>query len=291
MTNPQQPPSPRRTFSDRMSAVGARINRALTSEGQLRPNQNGYDPETESITSTIVEPEDHSGYYSGRGGAGNFHPNPAHPKFKDFNNDGDNSSYTKSASLEEEDAQEFPWPRGRDRAPAVRGTPRYTGRGGFGNFNRRPVAPIDPAAAIREQEILRAHAEREAERAPFRVRSSGRGGFGNMVSPAPVRVPIPILPTSADGGSPTMPRARSRSVDPVSAPTALPSAVHRGMPKAKVYRASGMPQPRGGSVGVNGSAASRVNGTMAVNIPTNPNTHPHVGGSTNTNGNGSARGT
>lgn len=46
--------SPRRTFSDRISAVGAKINRALSSDAG-RPSQNGYNPETESITSTIVE--------------------------------------------------------------------------------------------------------------------------------------------------------------------------------------------------------------------------------------------
>jgi hypothetical protein len=44
-------PSSRRTFSDRISSVGAKINRALSSDA----GRGGYNPETESITSTVVE--------------------------------------------------------------------------------------------------------------------------------------------------------------------------------------------------------------------------------------------
>jgi hypothetical protein len=46
--------SPRRTFSDRISAVGAKINRALSNDAG-RASQHGYDPETESIANTVVE--------------------------------------------------------------------------------------------------------------------------------------------------------------------------------------------------------------------------------------------
>lgn len=56
MASPQRPSSssvPRRTLSDRISAVGAKINRALSNEGRAR--QGGYDADAESITSTIVE--------------------------------------------------------------------------------------------------------------------------------------------------------------------------------------------------------------------------------------------
>ncbi|KAJ7633656.1 hypothetical protein DFH06DRAFT_689987 [Mycena polygramma] len=184
--------SPRRTFSDRISAVGAKINRALSSDTG-RSSQNGYDPETESIASTMVEGTDRSSsrgrnfQSSGRGGAGNIHAT-ANPN--------------AAASGPPEVPQEFPWPRGRERAPVVRATPvspvvRSTGRGGSGNFSQPP--PTDPSYSLRDREILRAHAE--ADRAA--VRSSGRGGIGNIVTP--------------DGAA----RSRSRSIDPAAAPPGL----------------------------------------------------------------------
>ncbi|KAJ7509468.1 hypothetical protein B0H11DRAFT_1959745 [Mycena galericulata] len=181
------PPQSRRTFSERISAVGAKINRALSSEGRV--SQNGYDPETESITSTIVEGSDRSssrrrdpGYHSsGRGGAGNFH----------------SAAPTNSNG----DVQEFPWPRGRERAPVPRPSPaapavRSTGRGGSGNFSQSPPA-ADPSYSLRDRELMRAHAE--AEKNNFK--SSGRGGIGNITQPTP--------------------RSRSRSIDPISAPTSM----------------------------------------------------------------------
>ncbi|KAJ7097092.1 hypothetical protein B0H15DRAFT_824785 [Mycena belliarum] len=199
MTSPQRTsassasPSSRRTFSDRISAVGAKINRALSSEGRTSQNQHqsGYDPETESITSTIVEGGDRSGsrgrdtsvHSSGRGGAGNFH------------------SLSNSNTGPTGEAQEFPWPRGRERAPVARAAPasatsRSTGRGGSGNFNQSPPA-TDPSHSLRDREILRAHAEAERNV----VRSSGRGGMGNIVTPDT--------------------RSRSRSIDPISSPTSM----------------------------------------------------------------------
>ncbi|KAJ7152754.1 hypothetical protein C8R43DRAFT_1003627, partial [Mycena crocata] len=154
MASPQHSvsPSARHTFSDRISAVGAKINRALSSE-KRRPSQSParYDPETESIASTIVEGADRScsrgrdaGFHSsGRGGAGNVH--------------------STSASEAQVQSQEFPWPRGRERVPAFRPegegaqvqtqtqskpTARSTGRGGSGNFSRSP-APIDQSLSLR----------------------------------------------------------------------------------------------------------------------------------------------
>ncbi|KAJ7720087.1 hypothetical protein DFH07DRAFT_972731 [Mycena maculata] len=191
MTSPENtssssvPPHSRRTFSERISAVGAKINRALSSEG--RPSQNGYNAETESIASTVVEGNGRSGsrgrdsgyHSSGRGGAGNFHATPT-------NANGE--------------VQEFPWPRGRERAPvsqqAAPGV-RSTGRGGSGNFSQSPPA-TDLSYSLRDRELMRAHAETE-KNAP---RSSGRGGIGNIVNPNS--------------------RSRSRSTDPVSSPTSMP---------------------------------------------------------------------
>ncbi|KAJ7154614.1 hypothetical protein C8R46DRAFT_1117906 [Mycena filopes] len=186
--------SSRRTFSERISAVGAKINRAMSKDGGGRPSQPGYDPETESIASTLVDGDDRSRsrsrdiHSSGRGGAGNFYTNS------------NGHGYGANAPGE----QEFPWPRGRERAPA-REAPvaapfvRSTGRGGRGNFSQSPPA-ADPSYSLRDREILRAHAE--AEKNGIR-RSSGRGGMGNMVS--------------TDAAA----RSRSRSIDPVASPTAM----------------------------------------------------------------------
>ncbi|KAJ7073310.1 hypothetical protein B0H15DRAFT_1027517 [Mycena belliarum] len=192
MASLQQTPSPtrRRTISDVMSAFGTKISRALSSEGQPVASQKGFDPETESITSTIVEDADRSpsrrrdsGYQSsGRGGVGNFRAVP-----------------TTDPASPASDVQEFPWPRGRDRAPVSRrSTPsRSTGRGGSGNYRSPPRQ--DPAQVLREHEVLRTLAEAERT-AVVRVKiSSGRGGYGNM----------------SDS------RSRSRSVDPVSSPTSM----------------------------------------------------------------------
>ncbi|KAJ7625915.1 hypothetical protein FB45DRAFT_922619 [Roridomyces roridus] len=184
---------PRRSFTERISAVGAKINRALSNDGRA-------DYDAESMTSTVVDVgagrsrSNDSGYHSsGRGGAGNFYAN---------GNPG-------ATNLE---TQEFPWPRGRERlpvsrsdnpttlaAPAVTAPARSTGRGGSGNFSANPPAG-DPSYTLRDREILRAHAEAEKTH----VRSSGRGGMGNIVHP-----------DAATSNS----RSRSRSVDPAAAPT------------------------------------------------------------------------
>jgi len=205
MTTPQRKsPSPnsRRSFSERISAVGAKINRVLSNEGQGGERSNEghersttgarHDPETESITSTLVEADRSAsrsrdpGYYSsGRGGAGNIHPVV----------DGDRGS--------DVDVQEFPWPRGRERAPVTRGRVRSTGRGGYGNF-RQPPLPHEFSYSPRELEILRTHAEAERNA----LRSSGRGGLGNIAIPGA-------------SGWDDNPHSRSRSIDPVSSPTSL----------------------------------------------------------------------
>ncbi|KAK7042694.1 hypothetical protein R3P38DRAFT_2891807 [Favolaschia claudopus] len=140
------PHSRRSTLSERISAVGAKINRALSSDTG-RASQAGYDPETESITSTIVEGNDRSSsrgrnfHSSGRGGAGNIHA-------------GNGTSNPNG------EVQDFPWPRGRERAPVARIAPpvRSTGRGGSGNFSQSPPV-ADPSYSMRDREIIRAHAE------------------------------------------------------------------------------------------------------------------------------------
>ncbi|KAJ7168905.1 hypothetical protein C8R46DRAFT_1350392 [Mycena filopes] len=199
MASPQQQqqsvsPSSRRSFSQRISAVGAKINRTLSNEGrseERRMSGGRGDPETESIASTLVDGDRSgsrsrdSGYYSsGRGGAGNIHRIPTPGEVLDA------------------DAQEFPWPRGRDRAPA-RGQTRSTGRGGSGNF-RPSSSSRELSYSPRELEILQARAEAERNA----VKSSGRGGAGNI-----------IIPNASgwDAGA----RSRSRSIDPVSSPTSL----------------------------------------------------------------------
>ncbi|KAF8193982.1 hypothetical protein K438DRAFT_1969272 [Mycena galopus ATCC 62051] len=194
--------SPRRTFSDRISAVGAKINRALSSDA----GRSGYNAETESITSTIVEGNDRSNsrgrnnfHSSGRGGAGNIHATPNNP------------------ALNAEPPQDFPWPRGRERAPVARAAPpsavRSTGRGGSGNFSQSPPA-ADPSYSLRDREILRAHAEADKTA----IRSSGRGGIGNIVTSHTAPVPTPYAYTS-DSGAAT--RSRSRSIDPIGSPASL----------------------------------------------------------------------
>ncbi|KAJ7486785.1 hypothetical protein FB451DRAFT_1228034 [Mycena latifolia] len=245
MASPQHPssssvsPSSRRTFADRLSAVGAKINRALSSEG--RPSQNGYDPETESITSTVVEGGDRStsrardaGFRSsGRGGAGNFH-----------------SVANAANAVPAGEAQEFPWPRGRERAPVARppqssATSRSTGRGGSGNFNQSPP-PADPSYSLRDREILRAHAE--AERSV--IRSSGRGGMGNIVTADPTR-------------------SRSRSIDPISSPTSMRLGV--GGPG---YSPSPSRDRQGGPI----PGSGQVNGTAYPNGQVNGNGQGYVNG-------------
>ncbi|KAF8188908.1 hypothetical protein K438DRAFT_1972091 [Mycena galopus ATCC 62051] len=161
-------PSPRRTFSDRILAMGAKINRMLSNDG----GKGGFNAETESITSAIVESTDRSTFRSrnnfhssGRGGAGNIH-----------------STASLNLPSNTDALQDFPWPRSRERAPIARAAPpnvlRSTGRGGAGNFSQSPPA-AGPSYSLRDREILRAHAEADKKA----LRSSGRGGMGNIVNP------------------------------------------------------------------------------------------------------------
>ncbi|KAJ6469911.1 hypothetical protein C8R45DRAFT_426636 [Mycena sanguinolenta] len=219
--------SPRRTFSDRISAVGARVARALSSD--MGRDASGVNAETESMTSTVVEGNDRSTsrgrnnfHSSGRGGAGNIHRDPV-PAPSNSN------------------AEDFPWPRGRERAPVSRLPPAQntspsppaktivhsTGRGGSGNFSLSPPAK-DPSYSLRDREILRARAE--ADRGAFR--SSGRGGIGNISAPShPDSTPAAAYASAhANSGYPNNGNGygngngnpqRSRSIDPVS-PTNMP---------------------------------------------------------------------
>ncbi|KAJ7881805.1 hypothetical protein B0H14DRAFT_2704746 [Mycena olivaceomarginata] len=194
-------PSSRRTFSDRISSVGAKINRALSTDA----GRGGYNPETESITSTVVEGQGECplSQSSGRGGAGNIHSTPV---------------------VSNGEVQDFPWPRGRERAPVARAAPtqvvRSTGRGGSGNFSQSPPA-ADPSYSLRDREILRAHAETDKTAfvsphpRPALIllflfpAPPAAAGIGNIVHPS-----YPT-PPSSDPSS----RSRSRSIDPVASPT------------------------------------------------------------------------
>ncbi|KAJ7289354.1 hypothetical protein C8J57DRAFT_430722 [Mycena rebaudengoi] len=196
MASPQKsspsPPSPTssRSLSDRISAVGAKINRALSNEGRL---QGGAD--TESMASTVFPGADRSAsrgrealHSSGRGGIGNIH------------------ATSTERSSPPNGADEFPWPRGRERAPVFRnGQPvRSIGRGGSGNFSPSP----SPGGALyfpdRDREIARARAGPD-NHSP---RSTGRGGMGNIINPV------------------NDSRSRSRSIDP----TLAMSTVHVRIP-------------------------------------------------------------
>ncbi|KAJ7658458.1 hypothetical protein B0H17DRAFT_349895 [Mycena rosella] len=203
-----------------------------------------------------------TGYHSsGRGGAGNFH------------------SALQNA-LPSADVQEFPWPRGRERAPVreARPTPvgaaasRSTGRGGSGNFNQSP-SPADPSYSLRDREILRSHAAAEAERNV--VRSSGRGGMGNIVA----------SPSPGNSTSPAS-RSRSRSVNPISTPAEMhlsrvPPAYSPSPSRDRQSNA----QVNGNVNGyVNGNANAYVNGN--ANAYANGNPNGYVNGTTNGHGPG-----
>ncbi|KAJ6573227.1 hypothetical protein B0H10DRAFT_2105565 [Mycena sp. CBHHK59/15] len=177
-TSVPPPSNSRRSFSDRISAVGAKINRALSNDGG--PQNDG---DTASLASTLVEGSVRSvsrgrelSHSSGRGGIGNFHPT------------------SNSISPPPAVPDEFPWPRGRERTPAFRpqDQARSTGRGGSGNFSHSPQTPSSGNAS-HEREILRARAEADKNA----VRSSGRGGAGNMINPARSRSLDPSLSMSA----------------------------------------------------------------------------------------------
>ncbi|KAJ7652430.1 hypothetical protein DFH06DRAFT_1418868 [Mycena polygramma] len=158
-----------------MSAIHTKITRALSTD---RGSERRADAETESIASTLVERDDRSPSTSrspdstyrssGRGGAGNFR-----------------AYSTAPTSPPPSDTQEFPWPRGRPRAPVSRPAPRMrsTGRGGFGNINPYPPAS-DPSSSPQARQTLPSRSETDNG-----VRSSGRGGIGNIAVPAPVREP------------------------------------------------------------------------------------------------------
>ncbi|KAJ7314274.1 hypothetical protein DFH08DRAFT_821627 [Mycena albidolilacea] len=118
------------SLSSLISAMRAKINRAMSTDSETGTH---YDPETDSIASTVPERADSSSsssipssgyYFSGRGGAGNFRAYPPAA----------NSPLT----------EDVPWSRGRNCTPVSRSKPimRSTGRGGAGN-----VRPYSPAAA------------------------------------------------------------------------------------------------------------------------------------------------
>ncbi|KAF7312883.1 hypothetical protein MKEN_00972700 [Mycena kentingensis (nom. inval.)] len=86
--NPSQSGSPTRrpsTFGAAISAVGAKLRGVSAGRDRERPGERGYDAETESLASTVVEGVTNANdrslsrnrHSSGRGGAGNFHANAA----------------------------------------------------------------------------------------------------------------------------------------------------------------------------------------------------------------------
>ncbi|KAF8188914.1 hypothetical protein K438DRAFT_1972096 [Mycena galopus ATCC 62051] len=152
----------RRTFSNRISAMGAKINRTLSNEGKT----GAFNSETERTTSTTVESADRSTSCS----RNNFVTPPTAAALATSD-----SPSTSGAT------KDFPLPRRRERAHGARATSsvlRSTGRGGSGNFSQRPPA-TDPSYSLRDREILRAHAEADKTA----LRSSCRGGIGNIITP------------------------------------------------------------------------------------------------------------
>ncbi|KAK7038521.1 hypothetical protein R3P38DRAFT_2906356, partial [Favolaschia claudopus] len=160
-TRPQSesPSTSRRSLSSRISAVRDKFTGSGRDAPEARVGPENetraryYDPETESIASTVVEGLDRSvsssrspdSIYrsSGRGGAGNIQPHS--PPIADI-----------------------PWPRGRDRAPAFNRIPpqnmRSTGRGGVGNIKsylpETNFAERSPSAPPAEIEVMRSGGQR-----------------------------------------------------------------------------------------------------------------------------------
>ncbi|KAJ7346305.1 hypothetical protein DFH08DRAFT_212994 [Mycena albidolilacea] len=193
MPSSQQAPRPqppnananaRPTLSGRISALGAslRMRSPRTQEGQ----DEAHEPGAWAETRTLVEPASSPsrGYLAGRGGFGNFHADARPPP-------------------PEEPEQELPWPRGRSHEPR-RGS-HSTGRGGYGNIaSGRNAHAGQWSYSAQEQELLRAHAE--ARRVAIPV---GRGGYGN------------IAHARALAAEEAVTVSRSRSVDPIAAPTSM----------------------------------------------------------------------
>ncbi|KAF7297471.1 hypothetical protein MIND_00980800 [Mycena indigotica] len=195
---------PRRAFGAAISAMGARLRGVSVGRDREaasgRGDVDGYNAETESLASTVVEGVTNASvtdrslsrgrYSSGRGGAGNIYPTVPVPPVP---------TPSTVPPFPADPNQEFPWPRGRDRArqPAGsgQGSPqtsqsptgagqrststsvdpaakikRSTGRGGAGNFSRSPPPPVNEPMAQRLEPAAS-------------VRSSGRGGIGNIVRP------------------------------------------------------------------------------------------------------------
>ncbi|KAJ7775795.1 hypothetical protein B0H14DRAFT_3894423 [Mycena olivaceomarginata] len=154
----------RRTLSSLISAMHAKINRAMSTDSETGTH---YDPETESIASTVLERADSSSsssipasgyYFSGRGGAGNFRAYPP--------------------AANSPSAEDIPWSRGRNRTPVSRSKPimRSTGRGGAGN-----VKPYSPAAAYVPAPQLPLPSPTSNGTTGY----CGRGGAGNICANTP----------------------------------------------------------------------------------------------------------
>jgi len=169
-------PSPtRRSFSGRLSAIGAKINRTLTGESETTVRDN--DSDTYSVASTIDKSKvDRSlsrgreVYSSGRGGAGNIRQSSA------------------SRGRPEDGPDDFSRSRGREPAPAESPRSFSIGRGGVGNIrspSRDVRGPLTTPDLMEDERVVRAHVAASQD-APH---SSGRGGAGNIVARSKSRDP------------------------------------------------------------------------------------------------------
>ncbi|KAF7304052.1 hypothetical protein MIND_00636500 [Mycena indigotica] len=178
----QQSATNNRSFTGRISALSASLRGRQEGEGN--------EGRESAAPATAIEPS--RGHFAGRAGLGNY-----------FND-----------NAQQQQDEEFPWPRGRQR---TRGS-HSTGRGGYGNIAAAQAhSSHEWAYSNQEQEILRAHADARRMAIPV-----GRGGYGNI---AHARALAAATAT------------RSQSIDPVTAPTAmsfrvpLPVPGYRARPK------------------------------------------------------------
>ncbi|KAF9073048.1 hypothetical protein BDP27DRAFT_1319320 [Rhodocollybia butyracea] len=168
-------PQERQSFSDQMSSIGARINRAFSRGRSAERLSRDFDNESlASSTATVVSTQDNIGERSvsrgreglrrssGRGGLGNI-ITPTVPE---------NSTVDHSTSLV----------RGRDTRPSTTvsaGTSFSTGRGGAGNIRPTSQEESDAITLVssRSSDVPRSPSQTSPSR---NVLSTGRGGIGNI---------------------------------------------------------------------------------------------------------------
>lgn len=182
-----------RSFSNKISAIGAKISRTLSSDATL----GGDDREPESVLSeknrSVSRGRD---VYqsSGRGGIGNIR-----------------STSVSRERRPEDGPDDFSHSRGREPGPGFTqmGKNFSTGRGGAGNIRSpsrdAPQSPLTPElrerALAEEERIIKAHAAAELD-APH---STGRGGAGNIIPRSRSRgrasTQFPLVHSTGRGGA------------------------------------------------------------------------------------------